>query len=86
MRVLITGAAGRLGAEVSRGLSAAGHHVVALSRTRLDICNPAAVEDMVREVQPDVIANCSSYNAVDAEETDAASAFAANADGPAILA
>lgn len=86
MRILVTGAGGRLGAQLTRGLRAAGHQVASLTRDGLDVCDAASVSGMVERLRPHVIANCSSYNAVDAAETDRAAAFAVNADGPAHLA
>ena len=86
MRILVIGAAGRLGAAVSDDLLLAGHSVIALSRAELDICNARQVITELDRLQPEAIVNCSAYNAVDAAEADPATAFAVNAHGPSFLA
>jgi dTDP-4-dehydrorhamnose reductase len=83
---VIVGAAGRLGAATALELSRAGHRVSALTRADLDITNAGAVGQAIETLRPDVIINCSAYNAVDAAETELARAFAINARGPASLA
>ena len=40
----------------------------------------------MRQILPDAIVNCSAYNAVDAAESDPATAYAVNASGPGNLA
>ncbi len=86
MDIVVTGAAGRLGGAVADALSAAGHRVIRLLRSDLDICNAAQVSAVMRGLAPHAIINCAAYNAVDAAEGDCAAAFAANATGPARLA
>jgi dTDP-4-dehydrorhamnose reductase len=86
MHAVITGAAGRLGGTVRDELRSAGHAVTAFSRAELDICDAERVITIITRLRPDAIINCSAYNAVDAAETDAATAFAINAEGPSFLA
>jgi dTDP-4-dehydrorhamnose reductase len=86
MRILVTGAAGRLGAEISRELSSEGHQVTALHRSHLDITDADRVSVTMRILRPEVIINAVAFNAVDAAESDPATAMAVNARGPAILA
>ena len=86
MRIVITGAAGRLGAAIQREFAAAGHDVLALGRGDLDVTAEEQVATVLKGLRPDAIVNCSAYNAVDAAEADPASAFALNAHGPANLA
>jgi dTDP-4-dehydrorhamnose reductase len=86
MRILVTGAAGRLGTALVLELASAGHDVMPLGRCALDIRRPEAVDEVVGRLRPDVIANCASFNAVDAAEIDPPAAFAINAHGPANLA
>jgi len=86
MRILVCGAAGRLGRVISRDLSIAGHQVAALHRSQLDITDSDRVSAAVRVLRPDVIVNCVAFNAVDAAEVEASTALAVNARGPAILA
>ncbi|MCA1650454.1 MAG: NAD(P)-dependent oxidoreductase, partial [Acidobacteria bacterium] len=67
-------------------LISAGHDVVALRRTDLDIRCAKEVKRVMARLLPDAIINCTAYNAVDAAEADPATAFAVNAHGPALLA
>lgn len=72
--ILVTGADGQLGREMqiaSRGsrnrfifTDIAGEH------ERLDITDPQAIADIVRENQVNVIVNCAAYTNVDKAETD----------------
>jgi dTDP-4-dehydrorhamnose reductase len=86
MRILVIGAAGRLGGTVRGEFVSAGHSVIALTRAELDLCSGPGVTTAIERLRPEVIVNCSAYNAVDAAETDAATAFAVNAQGPSFLA
>ena len=85
MKVLVTGAAGQLGLEISRVFAQDGE-VVACSRARLDICDHAAVLQVTSETRPDVILNCAAYNDVDGAETDPVAAMQVNAFGVRSLA
>jgi len=84
MRLLITGAHGQLGHELTR---LGGHHdLLALDHDQLDITDPNAVLASVNEFHPDAIINAAAYTAVDGAESHAEAAFAVNHDGPAVLA
>jgi dTDP-4-dehydrorhamnose reductase len=85
MRLAITGAGGRLGTALCGELMAAGHQVEALRHADLDITRADQVGRLMRRLRPNAIINCSAYNAVDAAESDAVTAFAVNARGPALL-
>lgn len=85
MRVLVTGAAGQLGREVVTRFSAFAE-VSAMTRRDLDISAEADVMRAARAISPDIIVNCSAYNAVDQAEEDPADALAANAFGVLSLA
>ena len=86
MRIIVTGAGGRLGPVVARELAAAGHQVTALRHADLDICDPDRLAAACGRLRPQALVNCASYNAVDAAETNPEAAFALNAGGPANLA
>jgi dTDP-4-dehydrorhamnose reductase len=86
MRLLITGAAGMLGSDVTCVASAAGHEVVALARGELDITSAAAVHDVIARVTPDAVVNCAAYTNVDGAESEPELAQAVNADGAGVLA
>jgi dTDP-4-dehydrorhamnose reductase len=85
MRVLVTGAAGQLGRTIVRRFSTFAS-VRALTRQDLDIAIEEDVMSAARAAVPDVIVNCSAYNAVDQAEDDAPAALAANAFGVLALA
>jgi dTDP-4-dehydrorhamnose reductase len=76
-RVLVTGAAGQLGSVIVRAFPEA--HVVAHTRSTLDITNGIAVTAAVAESGPDVIVNCAAYNDVDGAEGAPLAALAVNA-------
>ncbi|NAZ80211.1 dTDP-4-dehydrorhamnose reductase [Kineococcus sp. R8] len=86
MRWVVTGAAGLLGRDVVRVLSAApgGADVVALARRDLDVVDADACAAAVAEA--DVVVNCAAYTAVDAAEADEDAAAAVNARGAGNLA
>jgi dTDP-4-dehydrorhamnose reductase len=85
-RIAITGAGGQLGSRLVCALIERGHDVVGLTRADLDVTDETRTRRVVRDLKPDIVANCTAYNAVDAAEEDPGTAFAVNADGPAALA
>ena len=84
MRWLVTGASGQLGHHLLTRLG--GEDVVGLSRAELDITDAAAVAEALDTHRPDVVLNAAAYTAVDAAESDEATALAVNGTGPATVA
>ncbi len=84
MKILITGAAGLVGAHMARILGRA-HDVAALTHADLDITDRAAVQRRVSETRPALIANCAVLQ-VDDSERNPALAQAVNIDGARFLA
>jgi len=84
MKILVTGSNGQLGFELQRALAPLGD-VVAVDRARCDMADAEAIRLLVRSVAPDVIVNPAAYTAVDKAETDQQTAFAVNAQAPAVL-
>ena len=78
MRVLITGVAGQLGRAMARRLSSSAT-VVPFTRQELDVTRDADVLRIVLSSRPDVIVNCTAYNAVDDAEEHAVEALEVNA-------
>lgn len=79
MRILVTGAAGQLGAVLVNRFRAAGHDVVGTTRADLDVTRHADALRLAGEFRPEVIANATAYNDVDGAEDDAATALEVNA-------
>lgn len=84
MRILITGAAGLVGATLERHFRLRAE-VFALRRAELDITDEAQVGGVVGAIRPDLIFNCAVIG-VDDCETDPARAHAVNIAGPGYLA
>src|SRR5512134_1064102 len=84
MRVLVTGAAGRLGAAIVEAFQDA--QLVVHPRASLDITDAAAVSHAVGAARPDVIINCAAFNDVDGAEAAPLAALAVNAFAPRNLA
>ena len=68
MRLLVTGAAGMLGTDVSAAATRAGHDVVSLARRDLDITDAGAVRRAVEHARPDAVINCAAWTDVDGAE------------------
>ena len=84
--ILITGANGQLGQELTALCQKRGIACCAYSRQALDICNQARVKACFDFESFDCVINCAAYTAVDAAEDDPQTAFSVNAEGPRILA
>ena len=83
MKILITGANGLLGHELSSILKG---HTILLSHSQLDISDPESVNKQIDSSSPDIIINSAAYTQVDACETNYDLAFKSNAIGPKNLA
>jgi dTDP-4-dehydrorhamnose reductase len=84
-KILLTGANGQLGFELTRSLAPLGE-VIAVTRAECDLGNRAALAKLVRAVAPDIIVNPAAYTAVDKAESESDVAFAVNATAPQVLA
>jgi dTDP-4-dehydrorhamnose reductase len=78
MRLLVTGAAGMLGRDVTAAATRAGHDVVALTRRDLDITDPDAVRRAVLDAAPAAVVNCAAWTDVDGAEAAEDEATAVN--------
>lgn len=86
--ILVTGAGGQLGRELT-GLAAAvgaGAVVSGLDRAALDITDAVGVAAALAAPGLRCVVNCAAWTGVDAAERDPAGAFAVNRDGVATLA
>jgi dTDP-4-dehydrorhamnose reductase len=84
VRILLTGAAGQVGAALRRLLGA--HEVDATDRSTLDLASERSIRSRVREGRPEVIVNTAAYNAVDKADAEPQLADAVNAAAPGVLA
>ena len=78
MRILVTGAGGMLGRDLTAALQADGEDVTGLTRRELDITDEAAVRAALRDRRPDVTVNCAAWTAVDDAEAHEDQALGAN--------
>lgn len=85
MRLLVLGRSGQVGNALTQSLQGLGE-LIALDRTQLDLSNPDAIRTALRELQPQMIINAAAYTAVDAAESDEATAFQINAEAPRVMA
>ncbi|WP_128905740.1 dTDP-4-dehydrorhamnose reductase [Halorubrum amylolyticum] len=91
MRVLVVGAGGLLGGNVTSVALNRNETVVTAYHSedpgfdrpshQIDITSSTAVDDLVTEIDPDAIVNCAAMTDVDGCETDPEQAYAVNADG-----
>ncbi len=70
MRVLITGASGRVGRELVKVFTAAGHQVSATTSATLDVTDWPGVWNAVHALVPDVVVNAAAWTDVDACQDD----------------
>jgi dTDP-4-dehydrorhamnose reductase len=81
--LLVTGGSGQL----ARALGAAApERVRVVGRPAFDFDRPETLVRAFDAAAPKLVINAAAYTAVDAAETDAAAAYRANHDGPAVLA
>lgn len=85
-RWLVVGSRGMLGHDLLDVLTGAGHQVTGLDLPDIDITSPPSVAEALDACEPDVVVNAAAYTAVDAAETDEATALLVNGEGPRVLA
>lgn len=86
MKVLITGAAGLVGAALKAHCLARGDEVLAFDREGLDITDERAVRETFKSLRPDAAVNCAAWTDVDGCELDPQRAFLVNSQGVEALA
>jgi dTDP-4-dehydrorhamnose reductase len=86
MKILITGANGQLGRELTKQYSNKSAELILTDVQDLDITKGEEVYNFVNKVKPDVIINCAAHTAVDKCESDIDNAYKINTIGPKNLA
>ncbi|MCB1778355.1 MAG: dTDP-4-dehydrorhamnose reductase [Candidatus Competibacteraceae bacterium] len=86
MRIIVIGAQGQVGWELTRRALALGHNVLAWDQVELDITDAVAVNQTLDASGADIVINAAAYTAVDKAEQEPERAFAVNRDGPVHLA
>ncbi|GAE26272.1 dTDP-4-dehydrorhamnose reductase [Halalkalibacter wakoensis JCM 9140] len=81
MKILITGASGQLGQDVTLLAKAQGHNVYAFGKNELDVTSFEQVNKEISTISPDVIIHCAAYTKVDLAETEVEKAYQVNANG-----
>src|SRR5688572_8498331 len=85
MNIVLFGKNGQLGWELERSLPVLGN-VFALDRAKLDVCDPNAIQQTLRELKPSLVINASAYTDVDRAEKEPELAMNVNALAPGIMA
>ena len=85
LRLLVLGASGQVGLELTRALASLGE-VIGLTRLECNLTDLAALPEIVRHHCPDVILNAAAYTAVDRAESEPELAHRINAEAPGVLA
>ena len=99
MKILVTGAAGQVGAELMRELTGRGYTVIGTDRTvpndykeyriqRMDITEHDRVRKMILDEKPEAVMHCAAWTAVDAAEEPANrdTVYAVNSEAPGNIA
>ncbi|MBR0381999.1 MAG: dTDP-4-dehydrorhamnose reductase [Eubacterium sp.] len=81
MKIIVTGAQGQLGTDLTAELLKRDHQVTSLDVEQLDITDSGAVQAAFARIRPDVTIHCAAWTAVDAAEDNREQCFAVNAAG-----
>jgi dTDP-4-dehydrorhamnose reductase len=79
MKVVVTGAAGQLGTELTAFCRGRGDEVLAADRLVLDVTDRDAVIETIRRFRPEAVVHAAAWTAVDACESDVDRAMNVNA-------
>jgi dTDP-4-dehydrorhamnose reductase len=84
MQILIIGANGQLGGDITRILGEGFHQhtAIPLSHSDIEVTDPGSIQSALDYYRPDVVINTAAYHKVDEVETNPGKAFAVNAIAP----
>ena len=86
MKILVFGAGGQVGREVSRTPRPGSFELLTLDKSSGDITDPTAVSTVIARQNPDLVINLAAYTAVDRAESEPELAWAINCAGAANIA
>lgn len=86
MKMIITGAKGQVGTELTRQAITRGHETYGFGSKELDISSQEQLKNTLAKISPDVIINAAAYTAVDKAETEQELAYRVNSQGSENLA
>ncbi len=70
-----------LGSDLMRAGDRAGHEMIGLPRSELDICDERGTFELLGRLEPDAVLNCAAWTDVDGAEADPQGARSVNRDG-----
>ncbi|MBR2214257.1 MAG: dTDP-4-dehydrorhamnose reductase [Selenomonadaceae bacterium] len=79
MKILVTGAGGQLGFDVTKECQRRGFSVWGATRQDFSLTDTAKMEEQVRRFSPEAVIHCAAYTAVDKAEDEKETAYAVNA-------
>ena len=86
MRILVAGKSGQVATALSRQAEEPDMTVICSGRPDLDITDAPSISRALDAHKPDILINAAAHTAVDKAESERDAAFAANAEGPKLLA
>jgi len=85
MKVIVIGANGQLGSDITQVLLSEGLEVVEVNHDKLDIASFPDIEKLLQFEQPDVVINTAAFHQVDQCEENKEKAFLINAEAPGYI-
>ncbi len=80
--VVVTGARGMLGQDITRAFENRGARVTGLSKKELDITRETTCRQVLKDLRPNIVVNCAAFTKVDLCERERDLAYRVNALGP----
>jgi dTDP-4-dehydrorhamnose reductase len=85
-KLIIFGGSGQVGRSLLEAASGTSCKAIGLSHADADVCDSAAVAELIRDHAPTAVVNAAAYTAVDRAEGEADLAFHVNSDGARVVA